>query len=119
MKKPNGVAEYLAGLDPQKRAALQRLRATIKAAAPKAEECVSYGLPAFRSDGRMLVWYGAARAHCAFYPGGIIGEFKKELANYDVSKGTIRFQPDSPLPATLVKKIVRARLVQNAARSRG
>jgi uncharacterized protein YdhG (YjbR/CyaY superfamily) len=117
MKKPKSVADYLAALEPQKRAALQRLRASIKAAAPKAEECISYGLPAFRQDGRMLAWYGAAKAHCSFYPGGIVGEFRKELAKYDVSKGTIRFAPDEPLPATLVRKIVKARIAQNAARS--
>lgn len=115
--KANSVADYLAALTPEKRAALQRLRGAIKAAAPRAEECISYGMPAFRYDGRMLVWMGATARHCAFYPGGIVSAFARELGKYDVSKGTIRFQPESPLPATLVRRIVKARIAENAARA--
>jgi uncharacterized protein YdhG (YjbR/CyaY superfamily) len=116
--RPRSIDEYLAALGSDKRAALQRLRKAILAAAPRAEECISYQLPAFRLDGRMLVWFGAAAKHCAFYPGAVVGTLRDELANYDTSKGTIRFSADHPLPATLVRKLVKARIAQNAARRR-
>ena len=103
---------YLAVLADDKRAALEKLRRQIKAAAPKAEECMSYGIPGFRLNGKLLVSYGAATKHCAFYPGSIVQRFKKELKNYDTSKGTIRFSADEPLPAALVRKIVKARIAQ-------
>ena len=110
------VDGYLSKVGDDKRAALQKLRKTIHAAAPKAEECISYGLPAFRLDGRMLVWFGAAANHCSFYPGGIVQAYKDELKDYKTSKGTIQFAPDNPLPATLVRKIVKARIAENAVR---
>jgi uncharacterized protein YdhG (YjbR/CyaY superfamily) len=107
---------YLAALSDEKRRALEKLRREIKAAAPKAEECMSYGLPGFRLNGSLLVSYGAAAKHCAFYPGSIVREFAKELKGYDTSgKGTIRFSPDKPLPAALVRKIVKARIAQQHA----
>jgi uncharacterized protein YdhG (YjbR/CyaY superfamily) len=114
--RPKSIDGYLGRLDDEKRAALERLRKDIQAAAPGAEECISYGLPAFRLDGRMLVWFGAASNHCSFYPGGIVQAHAKELRGYDTSKGTIRFQPDRPLPASLVRKLVKARARENAAR---
>lgn len=117
--KPETIDEYLATLDPVKRAALQRLRKIIRAAAPKAEECISYQIPGFRVGGRLLVSFGAAANHCAFYPGAYpVAAHKDELASYDTSKGTLRFQPDRPLPAALIRKIVKARLAENAARRR-
>jgi|ERR1700674_1137485 len=102
--------DYLATLSADKRTALEKLRKVIKSAAPKAEECISYGLPAFRLNGKFLVAYGAARNHCAFYAGSVVESFKSELKNYDTSKGTIRFPVDRPLPATLVRKLVRTRI---------
>ena len=112
--------EYLAALSDDKRAALERVRKTIQAAAPKAEECISYGLPAFRLDGRALVAYGATANHCAFYPmsGTTVEAHKDELRDYDTGKGTIRFQAGDPLPATLVRKLVKARIAENAAHLR-
>jgi uncharacterized protein YdhG (YjbR/CyaY superfamily) len=74
-------------------------------------------MPAFRYDGRVLVYFAAAANHCAFYPGGMVNDFKDELAAYETSKGTIRFQPERPLPASLVEKIVKARVAQNAAKA--
>ena len=97
-----------------KRAALETLRKNIRAAAPQAEECISYGVPAFRLNGRFLVAYAAAKNHCAFYPGAVIGELK-ELKNYDTSKGTIRFSPDRPLPVALVRKLVKLRIAKMKA----
>jgi uncharacterized protein YdhG (YjbR/CyaY superfamily) len=109
--KPQTIDEYLAPLSNEKRAALQKLRRAIKSAAPKAEECISYQVPAFRLGGRMLVAFGAAANHCAFYAGSAPVEgYKDELKAYDTSKGTIRFQADSPLPATLVRKLVKAQI---------
>ena len=115
-RRPETVGEYLAGVAPEKRAALEALRRAIRAVAPRAEEVISYGIPSFRLDGRQLVWFGASANHCSFYPGGIVRRFAKELAGYPTSKGTIRFAPDRPLPTTLVRKIVRARIAENAAR---
>jgi len=73
---------------------------------------MSYGVPGFRLNGKLLVSYGAATKHCAFYPGSIVRAFKNELKNYDTSKGTIRFAADEPLPNALVRKIVKARIAQ-------
>lgn len=115
-KGPATIDEYLASLPADQRDALQKLRKTIRAAAPGVEECISYGMPGFRYDGRMLVWFGAAAKHCAFYPGGVVQAYAKELAAFETSKGTIRFQPDRPLPAALVRKIVKERIAGNAAR---
>src|SRR5918995_6320093 len=118
--KPQTIDEYLAALSDDKRAALENLRKTIRAAAPKAEECISYQLPAFRLDGRMLVALGATTNHCAFFPmsSSAVEAHKDELKDYDTSKGTIRFQADNPLPASLVRKLVRARIAENAGRLR-
>jgi 3-methyladenine DNA glycosylase AlkD/uncharacterized protein YdhG (YjbR/CyaY superfamily) len=114
--KPRTVDDYLAGLPADQRRALQRLREQIHAAAPKAEECISYQLPTFR-QGRVLVGFGATAKHCAFFPmsSTTVAAHARELADFDTSKGTIRFQPGRPLPAALVRKLVKARLAENAA----
>lgn len=115
--KPQTIDEYLAPLSSEKRAALEKLRRAIKSAAPKAEECISYQIPSFRLNGRMLVSFAAWANHCAFYPGSYPLEVhKKELKDYDTSKGTLRFPIDTPLPATLVRKLVKARIGQNTAK---
>ena len=107
---PKTINAYLARIDRDKRAALQKLRKDIRAAAPRAEECISYQMPAFRLDGKMLVWFGAAANHCSFFPGATVSAFKKDLKAYKTSKGTIRFDPAYPLPSRLVRKIVKARI---------
>jgi uncharacterized protein YdhG (YjbR/CyaY superfamily) len=116
-KKATTIDEYLSTLSEDARAALQGLRKTIRAAAPKAEECISYSLPAFRLGG-MLVAFGATGSHCSFYlmSGTTLEDFADELDGFDTSKGTIRFQPGRPLPATLVRKLVKARVAENEAR---
>ena len=113
-RKPKTIDEYLATLSDVQRAALQKLRKTIKAAAPKAEECISYQIPAFRQNG-MLVGFRATANHCSFFlmSSTTVEAHKDELKNYDTSKGTIRFQPDDPLPAGLVRKLVKARIAEN------
>jgi uncharacterized protein YdhG (YjbR/CyaY superfamily) len=113
---PATIDEYLAMLDAPKRAALQKVRAAIHAAAPGAEECISYGVPAFRRDGRVLMHMGAAANHCALYPGARpVRVLADELAKYDTSKGTVRFAPERPLPAALVRRLVKARIAEYAA----
>lgn len=113
MMKPKTHDDYLRALSADKRSALGELRKDIKAAVPKAEECMSYGIPGFRLNGKLLVSYGAGAKHCAFYPGSIVQQFKKELKDYDTSgKGTIRFPADKPLPSPLVRKIVKARIAE-------
>lgn len=114
--RPKTIDEYLEGVSDDKRAALEKLRQTINAAAPKAEECISYQIPAFRLNGRMLVGFGAAANHCAFYPmsSSTVESYKDELKAFITSKGTIRFQADKPLPATLVRRLVKARIAENA-----
>ena len=108
--KPKTHDDYLAAVMEDKRAALQKLRKAIKTAAPKAEECISYQVPAFRLNGRFLVAYAAATNHCAFYPGSTVKALKDELKGYDTSKGTIRFPAGKPLAAALVRKLVRLRI---------
>jgi uncharacterized protein YdhG (YjbR/CyaY superfamily) len=114
--KPETVDAYLAALPGDRRAALEQLRRTISAAVPQAEERISYGLPAFRVDGRMLVGFGATANHCALYlmSSSTVQAHTDELQGYDTSKGTIRFQPQQPPPADLVRKLVRARIEENA-----
>ena len=116
--KPKTIDECLATLSDDQRAALEKLRKTIKAAAPKAEECISYGLAAFRLDGKPLVAFGATANHCAFYlmSGSIVEAYKDDVEGYDTSKGTIRFPADKPLPVALVRKLVKARIAENQRR---
>lgn len=111
--EPPSPDSYLAALSPEKRAALEALRKIIRAAAPEAEECILYGVPAFRLRGKLLVAYGAAKRHCSFYPGSVVQALGADLRDYDTSKGTIRFPPDQPLPAALVRKLVRLRMAKN------
>ena len=114
--KPKTIDEYLAALPDRQRNPLEKLRKTIKATAPTAEESISYGLCAFRQNG-MLVGFGATPNHCAFYlmSASTLKPFLGDLKSYDLSKGTIRFQPEKPLPVALVRKLVKARLAENDA----
>ena len=116
--KTTTIDEYLAAVSAAQRAALEKLRKAIRAAAPKAEECISYQLAAFRLNGKPLVAFGATANHCAFYPmsSAMVDAHKDELKAYDTSKGTIRFPADKPLPAALVKKLVKARIAENEGR---
>ena len=113
------IDQYSAGVNPRQRTALQKLRQTIRAVAPSAEECISYGIPAFRLNGRSLVFFGAWADHCSFYPGSSVTlkKFRDDLKDFETSKGTIRFSPQKPLPAALVKKLVKARMAENGDRA--
>ncbi len=113
------VDEILAALPEDQRNALQDLRQVIATAAPEAEEAISYSLAAFRYKDRPLVSYGASKTHVAFYvmSPAAMDAHRDELAGYDTTKGGIRFQPDTPLPADLVTAIVRTRMAETDAAS--
>jgi uncharacterized protein YdhG (YjbR/CyaY superfamily) len=95
------IDEYLIGLKAHQRLALEKVRRVIHDVVPKAEECISYGIPAFRLNGRSLVFFAAWANHCAFYPGSsaVLKRFRNELRNFQTSKGTIRFFPGKPCPS--------------------
>ncbi len=106
MKPPAAsIDDYLSKLPAEQRLALETLRGQIRAVVPQAEETISYGLPTFKLNGN-LVHFGAAARHCAFYPGAEIEAFAERLAGFETAKGTIRFQPENPLPPELVRDIV-------------
>ena len=111
------VDEYLAGVPKEARATLEKLRQTIKAAAPKATEVISYAMPMYKQNG-MVLGFAAFKDHCSIFPGSaVMDAHKKELKGYDTSKGTIRFPANKPLPAALIKKLVKARIAENEARA--
>ncbi|HVS21138.1 MAG TPA: DUF1801 domain-containing protein [Pyrinomonadaceae bacterium] len=111
------VDEYLAGVPKEARAVLEKLRQTIKAAAPMASEVISYQMPMYKYHG-MVIGFAAFKDHCSIFPGSaVMDAHKEELKRYSTSKGTIRFPVNQPLPATLVKKLVKTRIKENEARA--
>jgi uncharacterized protein YdhG (YjbR/CyaY superfamily) len=113
------IDEYLAEIPEPARTTLTKVRATIRSAAPAdATETISYGMPAFKYKG-MLAWYAAFSDHCSLFPtASIVRLFKHELKNYPTSKGTIQFPLDKPLPATLIKRMVKAKAAENEKKKR-
>jgi uncharacterized protein YdhG (YjbR/CyaY superfamily) len=117
---PANIDEYLAGVPEPARSTLNRIRAVIRSAVPaEAAEAISYGIPAFKYKGP-LVAFAAFTNHCSLFPmsSTLLASFKDELKAYPTSKGTIRFPVDKPLPAALVKRLVKARVAQNETRKR-
>jgi uncharacterized protein YdhG (YjbR/CyaY superfamily) len=113
MNKFKSVDEYLSASQEEARKHLKELRRIIRQAAPHAEEVISYNMPAVKSNG-MLVWYAAFKKHIGFYPmASAIAAFKQDLKRYKTSKGAIQFPMDEPIPAGVVKKIVKFRLREN------
>lgn len=110
--------EYLASVPAPARAMLKELRSSIRAAAPDAEEVISYNMPAFRFHG-ILCYYAAFKEHVSFFPGSgsAVDQFNEELKNYKTSKGTIQFPLGKKIPLALVKRIVRLRVKQNLAKA--
>ena len=118
MKKPASVREYLASLPAGKRAALQRLRKTIKEAAPKATEELAWSMPYFR-QGRLLAGYYAFTNHCTLFVGPqVMQQHAAALEKYSTTKAGVHFTPDKPLPATLVKKLIRSCIAINKEHER-
>ena len=114
---PQTVDDYLAALPEEARATLEKIRKTIKAAAPKATEGISYQMPMYKQSG-MLMGFAAFKNHCSIFPGAKPMEtYKDELKAYKTSKGTIRFPIGKPLPAALVRKLVKARIAENEKRA--
>jgi uncharacterized protein YdhG (YjbR/CyaY superfamily) len=110
------VDDFLAKVTEPAHSALQTLRTQIRAAAPGAEEVINYGVPMFRLDGKNLVSFAAAKSRCSFFvqSPAVMEAFAAELEGFDTARGTIRFQPGKPVPAALVKRIVKARIAENA-----
>jgi len=116
---PKNIDAYLAAVPEPAHSTLQKVRAAIQSALPSgATETISYKIPAFR-HGEIIIWFAAFAKHCSIFPTGrVIEQFKHELKPYTISKGTIQFPTGKPLPATLIKKMVKARLAQIAAKKR-
>ncbi|HEY0303342.1 MAG TPA: DUF1801 domain-containing protein [Longimicrobiales bacterium] len=117
-KAPATVEEYIAAAEPNARPILKKIRATIRAEAPDAEEVLSYRMPAFRMN-RILVWYAAFRNHIGFYP-PVSGDaaLQKAVAKYAGPKGNLKFPLDEPIPYDLIKRIVRLKVKQDVARGK-
>jgi uncharacterized protein YdhG (YjbR/CyaY superfamily) len=116
---PKTVDEYLDAIPEPARSTLDTIRATIRAAAPpESIEIISYGMPGFK-HGEVLMWYAGFAKHCSLFPSAaVIEAFKKELKGFVISKGTIQFTTDKPLPAALVKKMVKARVAHIKSQKR-
>jgi len=118
-KKPKTIDEYLEGVPQEMRDALEKLRTQIGKAAPQAVEAIGWGMPMFKLKGKNLVGFAAFKEHCSLFPmsATVMETLETELAAYDTTKGTIHFKPGKPLPASLVKKIVKERMKENEARA--
>ena len=117
MKAAASVDDYIAAADPKTKKALKDIRKTIKAAAPKAEEVISYAIPGYKYHG-MLVFFAAWKNHISLYPAPWSADtLKKEMSAYEGSKGTIKFPLDQPMPLTLIKKMVKYRMKENEIRA--
>jgi uncharacterized protein YdhG (YjbR/CyaY superfamily) len=113
------IEEYLAGVPEPARSTLSKVRAAIRSAAPpEATETISYRIPAFKYK-EVLIWFAAFSKHCSLFPtAAVIEKFKDELKGFTISKGTIQFPTDKPLPAALINKMVKARVAQVESKKR-
>ena len=113
-KNPKDFEQYLLSFPEQAGELLKQVRATIKKAAPQAQEVISYGMPAFKWNG-MLAWFAAHTNHIGFYPGASgISAFKKEISKYKNAKGSVQFPFDQPIPLGLITKMIKFRLKENS-----
>ena len=108
------IDEYLATLDEPKRSTLQNLRQTILDIVPEAEQCISYGMPAFKLRGKAIAGFAAFKTHLSYLPhsGSVLGELPDDVSKYVTSKGALQFPSDTPLPKALVKKLISVRISQ-------
>ena len=113
------IDEYLSGIDEPKRSTLQELRKTIRAILPDSEECISYGMPAFRLEGQVIAGFAAFKNHLSYLPhsGSTLGELRDDLAGYEGTPGSLHFPIDKPLPKALVKKLIAVRLSEARRRA--
>jgi uncharacterized protein YdhG (YjbR/CyaY superfamily) len=111
-KKPATMDAYLAAVKGEKRAALEKLRKTIRAIVPKAEECVAYRIPAFRVNGKLVAGFLATAKGCSYFPfsGTTLATLADELEGYDRTRGSLHFDPAKPLPKALLRKLIKARM---------
>jgi uncharacterized protein YdhG (YjbR/CyaY superfamily) len=118
--RPSPLDAYLAGLPADRRAALQRLRRTLRAIVPAAEECISYGIPAFRIDGKVFAGFAATKKGCSYFPfsGSTLGAVGTDLEGYVRTRSSLHFSPEEGLPVALVRKLVRARRAEIRAKAR-
>ncbi len=119
-RRPTTIDEYLAPLPAARRAALERLREAIRAIIPDAEECISYGMPAFRVQGRVVAGFAATARGYSYYPfsGSTLRTLAGELAGYEGTRSAVHATIDEPLPAALLRKLIRARVAELAPRRR-
>jgi len=108
------IDEYIANVDEPKRSTLSELRRTIVQIIPDAEQCISYGMPAFRLNGKVVAGFAAFKNHLSYLPhsGSVLSELQDDLAGYSMSAGALRFPVDEPLPAELVEKLIAVRIRQ-------
>ena len=113
-RKPRDIDDYLDGVTGERRAALQQLRKTIHAIVPRAEECISYNIPAFRLDGKIVAGFLATAKGCSYFPfsGRTLRTLAKDVAGYDQTKGSLHFDAKKGLPKTLLRKLLKARIAE-------
>jgi uncharacterized protein YdhG (YjbR/CyaY superfamily) len=118
--KPTTIDAYLATVDREKRAALEALRSTIHGLVPGLVECVSYGMPAFSRDGRVIAGFQATKKGCSYYPfsGTTLSSLDGDLGAYSKTKSALHFTPASPLPRTIIRKLLKARIAELKATGR-
>jgi len=112
---------YLSGVKGDRRTTLEALRRTIRSLVPRAEECISYGIPAFRLDGRIVAGFAATATGCSYYPfsGSTLAALAPQLAGWKGTKSAVHFAPDHPLPVALVRTLLRTRIAELSASRRG
>jgi uncharacterized protein YdhG (YjbR/CyaY superfamily) len=118
--RPATIDDYLDTVEPKRRAALERLRRVMRRIVPRAEECISYAIPAFRLGGHIVGGFAATKKGCSYFPfsGATLRTLANDLKGYDGTKSSLHFDPAKGLPATLVRKLIRARIAEEAARKR-
>ena len=112
--RPATIDAYLSRVKGERRTTLDSLRRTIRAIVPEAEECISYGIPAFRLGGRIVAGFGATARGCSYYPfsGSTLVTLARDLTGYEGTKSAVHFGPDRPLPVAVVRKLIRARIAE-------
>ena len=113
-RKPTTIDDYLATVNEERRTALESLRATIRSIIPEAEECISYSIPAFRLHGVVVAGFSARAKGCSYFPfsGSTLKTLTRHLGGYEQTKSSLHFSPDRPLPTTLVRKLIKARIAE-------